>query len=77
MDNNTSFEITIPPGGSDVPDVPDRQSIQEISGGDNLHPHPWHGSIGRSHEVGIVEAGTIYSSAIWLTLDNIAYPEHW
>jgi hypothetical protein len=59
MDNNTSFEITIPPGGSDVPDVPDRQLIQEISGGDNSHPHPWHGSIGRSHEIGIVEPRSI------------------
>jgi hypothetical protein len=64
MDNNTSFEITIPPGSSDVPDVPDRQFILEVERRDNLHPHPGHGSIGGSHEVGIIESRSIYLSAI-------------
>lgn len=50
VNNDTSFEITISPWSSDVPDI---------------HPHSGHGSIRRSHEIGIVEARAVCTSAIY------------
>lgn len=37
VDDNTSLEVTIPPGSGDVP---------------HIHSHSGHGSVGRSHKVG-------------------------